>query len=169
MTAAAFSVVIGVSTVLIALDRSPSPGTEWLAALSSLLSLAVIVAVPVLVWLLHSRRPSLMAVIGGVLGAASTGVVFFVVVALSALLGFVVSPFWGAEYAGLLIALLLLAVAGVATVIWLVLLAIRDLDALIFALVAGIAAALAVLGAEIATALARTPPDTRATVGLRKD
>ncbi|MFN8126323.1 MAG: hypothetical protein U0R64_07445 [Candidatus Nanopelagicales bacterium] len=127
MTSAAFAGVIGTSSLVIDPTGTLPPDKEWVAALSSLLSLAVVVVVPIGVWLLHGRRLSIMAVLGGVLGAASTAVVFFGFVALSMLLGFAVSPVWDVEYAGPLLMLIVVATACVAWVIWLVVGAVRDL------------------------------------------
>ena len=207
MTAAAFGLVIGVSTFLIAPDGEPTPQMEWLGALGSLLSMWVILVVPVLVWVGHGRPVSLPAVLGAVLGAATTGIVLLGVVALSALLSLAISPFWAADYAGPLLMLIVIGAACVATLCWLVVVAVRDLvgqrshpwrdslrlvcclvlvgyaagvgmwitdhpgddslDALVFALVAGITAALAVFGAEILTApttMRKEDPDpTRST------
>lgn len=200
MTAAAFSLVIGVSTLVVAPTGTPAPGTEWLAALSSLLSMAVVVAVPILVWVLHGQRLSIMAVLGGFLGAASTALAFFGFATLSVLLGLAISPMWDSEFAGPLLMLIAVAAVCVAAVAWLVVAAIRDLatkrdhpwvdalrllsasvlivytagvtlwitshpndesiDALIFAMVAGISAALAVTGAEILTALSASREST---------
>ncbi len=194
MTASAFSVIIGLSALLIAPAGTPRPGTEWAAALSSILSMSVVALVPILVWVMHGRRLSLMAVLGGLLGALSAGFVFVGFVALSALLGLLVSPIWDSEFAGPIAMLVVVSVAVLALVLWLLADAIRDLgphlrahlridvlrlvsaailaafcvgvamwtanhpgdessEALIFALVAGLGGALAVLGAETLTAL----------------
>lgn len=127
MTAAAFGVIIGLSGLLIAPTGTPEPGTEWAAALSSILSLVVVVVVPVLVWIMHGRRVTIHAVVGGVLGALSAGFVFFAIVALSALLGLLLSPVTDSEFAGPIAMLVVVSAAFVALVFWLVVDAIRDL------------------------------------------
>jgi hypothetical protein len=127
LTSAAFCLVTGLTGLLFAPTGVPEPGTEWATAIGSLLSMAVVVVIPVLVWLLHGRRLSGMAVLGGAVGAFSTGLVFMAVAMLSALLGLIVSPFTQSEFAGP-VAMLVLASAGfVAVVLWLVVDAIRDL------------------------------------------
>lgn len=194
MTAAAFGVIIGLTALFVAPTGTPEPGMEWVTALGSLLSMGVVVVVPILVWLLHGRRLSAMAVLGGVVGALSAGVVFMAMAAVSALLGLLVSPFTDSEFAGPIALLVVVSAAFVALVLWLVADAIRDLaadrrsrvridvlrlvsaavlaafsvgvavwtannpgdesgEALIFAMLAGLGGALAVLGAEALTAL----------------
>lgn len=195
MTAAAFSVIIGFSALLVAPTGTPEPEMGWATALSSILSMAVVVVMPLLVWLMHGRRLSGMAVLGGLVGAFSTGIVFMGIAALSALLGLLVSPLTDSEFAGPIAMLVIVSAALVTLVLWLVVDAIRDLaparrahpridalrlacfailttfavgvavwtannpgeesgEAIIFAMVAGLGGALAVLGAEVLTALA---------------
>lgn len=127
MTAAAYSVIIGFSGLLVAPTGTPEPGMEWATALSSILSMAVVVIVPVLVWLMHGRRLSGMAVLGGLVGALSAGFVFMGIVALSAVLGLLVSPFTDSEFAGPIAMLVVVSAAFVVLVIWLVAWAIQDL------------------------------------------
>jgi hypothetical protein len=202
MTAAAFSVIMGFSVLLVAPTGTPEPDMGWATAVSSLLSMSVVVVVPLLVWLMHGRRLSGMAVLGGLAGAFSTGIVFMGIAALSALLGLLVSPLTDSEFAGPIAMLVIVSAAFVALGLWLVADAIRDLaparrahqridalrlacfailamfaagvavwtannpgeesgEAIIFAMVAGLGGGLAVLGAEILTALAssgKAPP-----------
>jgi hypothetical protein len=206
LTAAAFCLVTGLTALFVAPTGAPEPGMEWATTIGSLLSMAMVVVIPVLVWLLHGRALSGMAVLGGAVGAFSTGLVFMGVVALSALLGLLASPFTDSEFAGP-VAMLILAAAGfVAVVVWLVVDAIRDLaarrrrypridalrllsavilvvfaagmavlivsnpgvgevaDAPVFVMVAGLAGALAVAGAETLTGLTSrgtAPPASR--------
>jgi hypothetical protein len=127
MTAAAFSAVIGLTAVLVAPTGTPEPGMEWATALSSVLAMAVGVVVPILVWLMHRRRLTGMAVLGGVLGGLSTGIVFMGMVALSALFGLLASPFTDWEFAGPVAMLVVASAAFVAVGLWLVVEAIRDL------------------------------------------
>lgn len=193
-TSAAYGLLLGLSSVLIAPEGTPRPGTEWLAAVSSVLSLLLGVAVPWLVWVAHGHRLSWVAAFGALLGAFCTG---FVVVAFavgSALLGLVIAPLVNLEFAGPVAMLTAVAVAYLIAVICLVADAIGDLRArsaehrlidmgrllalaaivvvasgtvwwvlthaggegwelLVFALVAGIGGALAVLGALVLTAV----------------
>jgi hypothetical protein len=207
MTAATFSVTMGLTAIIVAPSGTPEPGMEWATALSSILSLVVVVAIPVLVWLMHGRRLSGMAVLGGLVGGFSAGVLFMGFVAMSAVLGFLVSPFTDSEFAGPIAMLVVVSAALVGLVLWLAAGAIRDLapgrrhqrridvlrllstailivfsigvamwiaghpgdesgEALIFAMVAGLGGALAVLGADVVTTLSSSSPAPPASPAL---
>lgn len=127
VTAAGFAAVLGLSTMLVAPAGEPRPGMEWATSIASLATLATAVALPILVWLLHGRRLSWQAVLGGVVGAASAGPVFMAVAALSWVVGVLVSPFSDSEYAGPVAMLVIVAVAFAAVALWRVVDAIRDL------------------------------------------
>lgn len=89
----------------------------WLATLAG----------PVLVWRLHCRRITLPAVFGALLGAPVAAAVFFLFVALSTALGWVISPISDAEGAGPLVAGSLVGLAFIALLVWLARDAVRDL------------------------------------------
>lgn len=127
VTAAGFAVVIGVSTILVAPTGEPRPGMEWATSIATLLTMATAVALPILVWLLHGRRLSWQAVLGGVVGAATAGPVFMAVAALSMVLGVLISPFSDSEFAGPLAMLVIVAIAFAAVALWRLVDAIRDL------------------------------------------
>ena len=91
--------------------------------------MSVVIAVPVLVWLMHGRRLSLSAVLGGAMGACSTGVVFIVVVAAASLVDLVITPLTGWEYTGPLAMLAVISIGALVLIVWLIIDAIRDLAA----------------------------------------
>lgn len=87
------------------------------------------IAGPLLVWRMHRRRITLPAVLGALLGAPVAAAVFFLFVALSTALGWVISPISDAEGAGPLVAGSLVGLAFVVLLIWLAADAARDLRA----------------------------------------
>jgi hypothetical protein len=127
MTAAAYGVIMGLAALLVTPTGTPEPGREWATALASLLLMGVVVAMPVLVWLMHGRRLSGMAVLGGLVGAFATGFVFMGLAALSAVLAVIVSPFTDSDFGGPIAMLVLVSAAFVGLVLWLAAGAIRDL------------------------------------------
>ena len=127
ITAAGFAAVIGLTAILLAPSGEPRAGLEWATSVASLLAMGVAAALPITVWLMHGRHLSWQAVLGGVVGAASAGVVFMAVAALSAVLGLLASPFTDSEYAGPLLMLGLVSLAFAAVGVWRLVDAIRDL------------------------------------------
>ncbi len=127
VTAAAFGVVTGVTGLVVAPEVEPAEGMEWASALAAVLSLATAVAGPVVAWLLHGRRLTWIAVLGGVIGGGLAGGVVMAVSLVAMLFGLVASFFTDSEFAGPLIVLGLVAAAFLALVGWLVVDAVRDL------------------------------------------
>jgi hypothetical protein len=127
VTAGGFAVVVGLSTILVAPTGEPRAGMQWATAIASLVAMATAIALPIFVWLLHGRRLSWQAVLGGVVGAASAGPVLMAVAALSTVLGVLISPFSDSEYAGPAAMLVILALAFAAVALWRLVDAIRDL------------------------------------------
>jgi hypothetical protein len=115
VTAAAYAVVIGLSALL-----APALGV---------LGLAVSVLAPIGAWVLHGRRLTGMAVLGGIVGGLAAGVLVMALSVLAMLLGVVTSTFTDSEFAGPLALLAVVGAAFVGFLGWLAVDAVRDLRA----------------------------------------
>jgi hypothetical protein len=121
--------VLAVLTSIVLLVSAGVGDREVPVAIQLASALAVLlggIAGPVVAWLMHGRRITLPAVLGGIVGAAVSGAAFAVFVAFSTALGWVLSPLTDAEWAGPLAGLVLVAVAFVVLVVWLLFDAVRD-------------------------------------------
>lgn len=125
ITAAVFAVSISIA-LLIALavgDRAvPAP----LQVLSALLVMLTWAGGPMIAWLVHRRPLNVPAVLGALLGGPVGGAVFFVLVGISQVLGWALSPFTGIGYIGPLLMAALVGLGFAALSAWLVADALRD-------------------------------------------
>lgn len=98
----------------------------WLQFVSSMLVLATGVAGPVLAWLLHGRRLTVLAVLGAFVGGAAAGIVALSSQWLSIPLTWLVSPITTADSSGPIALLTVLGAVVIAGMVWLLVDAARD-------------------------------------------
>ena len=105
-------------------DAEPA---AWVQGLSLVLSLGAVIAGPIAAWVLHGRRVTWVAVLGGVIGGMLAGAVVQAVALLAWLLGLILSPVTDSEYAGPIALVAVIIVAFAALEVWLLADAARDL------------------------------------------
>ncbi len=202
VTAAIFGLLVALLLATVAMIGGQGDAPVAVQIASALIIPAGGIGGPVLVWLLHGRRISLLAVAGGAVGAFAAGLLSASAALLSWPLAWLLSPVSRSQFAGPIALLVIIATAFVALAAWLVIDAVRDhfaerrhtrvdlvrfasvlslaalgavtafaaarpggaevVEAPIFALVAGIAGALMLLGADIVTTLSERTADAQA-------
>ncbi|HEY3317765.1 MAG TPA: hypothetical protein VGK50_05030 [Coriobacteriia bacterium] len=126
ITAAMFSAFTSIALLL----SAPFEQSEVPVAVQLMSAVAVFVpgvAGPVVAWLMHGRRISLVAVLGAMAGVPVAGVVLLAFALLTFVLGWIVSPISRADYAGPLAGVGLLTIGFFVLVGRLVIAAVRDL------------------------------------------
>ncbi len=128
ITAATFALLTGIALLLAQAvgDREVPVGLQVASGLAVLLGG---VAGPALAWFMHGRRITLPAILGALLAGPVVGAAFFLFLALSQVLGWIISPISDAEGAGPLVLAALVALDFVYVMAWLLVDGARDLRA----------------------------------------
>ena len=153
VTAAAFGLVTGALALTFMPEGDPPEDMTWVQLFSALFSLAAVIVGPLVAWRLHGRRLTWMAVLGAVVGGFVLGNVvgMLAMLVLVPLVWLVTSV--STEIAGLVA--VVVVIGGVFVALW----TARNPgdesgEAILFAMMAGVGAAMIVTGAEAATSLA---------------
>lgn len=126
LTAATMAMAIGITLGLYVAAGSPGDTVYW-ALLNVTLMAAGGIAGVIAAWMLHGRRITGAASVGGLLGVVASSVVMPAFVFVAYLLGLLASIFTAWEFAGPLAAAVVFGAAAVALMVWLLVDAMRDL------------------------------------------
>lgn len=152
VTSAAFGLVMGALALTFMPEGDPPEDMTWVQLFSALFSLAVVIVGPLVAWRLHGRRLTWMAVLGAVVGGFVMGnIVGMLAMLVLAPVVWLVTSVSGSEIAGLVV----VVVFAIGVALW----TARHPgdesgEAILFAMMAGLGAAMIVTGAEAATSLA---------------
>lgn len=128
LTAALFGAGTGVFALAVAPTGGADQDVPWVwQLLSVVLMVGAVVVGPVSAWILHGRRLSWAAVIGGVLGGFLASMLLGAATMLLVGVGVTVSAITGSELAGPITTLALAGLVLLALAVWLARDAVRDL------------------------------------------